>query len=630
MLSAHPPGPWPPPFPVPAWPGGGFGGGGDSGNQRATKVLRVFWHPAPAVAGEPSSASEQLYALFESLCVASEVVVGEVGTASAVLRATPRAAALLLSGVVEDQLRVALEPPMRPPGPSVALPPLPLAAELLARRPQGRPAPAAAAAPQVQQEQRQMQQPTRGEPPPLRVVLAARRAGAGAGGRTVLSRPPQPPPRHEQREQRRCQEQTEQRTAAERERRRQQHEAAALQAQRVLAAAAEEERQRVEAANAAARAERKQQLREKEQKQREKRAAAAARQSARKPAKAAGGAARAASHATAEAEAQAVVQAGAAVTAAEDEALPCSPLAPPPGEPAEEDTGRFRGEPGLRKASPDHTQMSGDQGDAHGNVAVQSAARAQPDAGAGALATACVHPRGMPAPSAFSPVAAPHTLEHPSSSPAASSPAPVAAQGTDAADSGGTSADMGSGISGSQVTVRGPLPTRTEPDCAVQSGLTSPEALQRAAAVVDALPGSPLHLARQRVGLPPGPIPDPRAFDADTWAQQGNVVRSIISHQFVEGELHFYVAWECSWHPAGDFAGLLETDAYQQRLRDGGDATNVVDIAREQAAAADEAERQQQQQQQQKRRPRREQEAPEPRRSDRVRGRSVAPDASTA
>jgi hypothetical protein len=98
---------------------------------------------------------------------------------------------------------------------------------------------------------------------------------------------------------------------------------------------------------------------------------------------------------------------------------------------------------------------------------------------------------------------------------------------------------------------------------------------------VEAIPGSPLNVARLRVGLPLT-MTDPTTFTAEEWAAQGKEVREILGHTFIDGELILLVAWDAGWQSASQYADLDALTRYQQRLRQEGDLTDIVALAQQQ------------------------------------------------
>lgn len=116
---------------------------------------------------------------------------------------------------------------------------------------------------------------------------------------------------------------------------------------------------------------------------------------------------------------------------------------------------------------------------------------------------------------------------------------------------------------------------------AAQQQLTEAEL---AAAFLRQVPGSHIHLAYRRLGLPLPPMPDPNSFTEEQWAAQGHEVRSCLDYRWVSERLFVRVAWEDSWEPAGELAGLVELERLQADLRAAGDGIELCAIAQQAAA----------------------------------------------
>eukprot|EP00887_Chlorella_sp_A99_P001594 scaffold8.g1594.t1 len=100
------------------------------------------------------------------------------------------------------------------------------------------------------------------------------------------------------------------------------------------------------------------------------------------------------------------------------------------------------------------------------------------------------------------------------------------------------------------------------------------------AALQRELPGSPVRLAYARSGLPgPRPSQMPGELDTEQWAAQGNVVDEILAHAEHEGVHYALMAWASSWLPVEMLGEGPVLPAYQQRLAQAGDATDLVAIA---------------------------------------------------
>eukprot|EP00887_Chlorella_sp_A99_P004015 scaffold11.g4015.t1 len=174
------------------------------------------------------------------------------------------------------------------------------------------------------------------------------------------------------------------------------------------------------------------------------------------------------------------------------------------------------------------------------------------------------------------------------------SPAPPTQPGDGTGD-GGHSVGASSGRGGTDAgspRLPNPFSYRTEPwlqvgspgagtsvTCSQDQGgeAAATAALQRS---LDALPGSPVRLAYARGGLPvPRPSQMPGELATEQWAVQGNVVDEILAHAEHEGVHYAVVAWASSWLPVEMLGEGPALPAYQQRLAQAGDATDLVAIA---------------------------------------------------